>query len=239
MMAYAKNLIVELLRESFSLDSYYHYVNDDFGFAKTPKQTNLTLDAGLHDDATTRIYIGEPYRYDQKYFPAVLVKAGSFRYVPISFSRNKGVVQYKSMRFVDGYGNVKIFSTPSYFDLAGAWEGEINIDIVAGDLSSRDEITETIAALIEIVHHDHLIKSGVFTKPLSISAPTEKDDSKDKLYMCTVSLPIRTEWRQQIPIETILDQINFCVDFGSFLSDTFTPAINLAIRDKITIEDEV
>jgi hypothetical protein len=238
MLSFSKNLLVELLRESFSKDSFYHYVSDDFGYPHVTDQTNLSLSAGLHDDATTRIFIGESYRYDQKYFPAILVKGGGFRYVPISFNRNKGVVQYKSLRYEDGYGNVKIFSTPQYFDMAGAWEGDINIEVIGGDQSSRDELLEIVAALIEIVHHDHMIKSGVFSKPLSISSPTETDDSKDKLYRATITVPVRTEWRQQIPIETVLDQINFCIDFGSLASTQFIPAANLAVRTKISIDDK-
>lgn len=239
MLGFSKAMIAEVLKESFKKDSFYHYTEDDYGFPKVVDQKGLDLKAGLHDDSSTRIFIGEPYRYDQKYFPAILIRGGSFRYVPISFSRNKDLVQYKSVRYLDGYGNEKIFSTPQYFDMAGAWEGEVNVEVVAGDISARDDLVQLVAALIEIIHHDHLIKSGVFTKPLSISAPTETDDSKDKLYRQILTIPVRCEWRRKIPIETILERIEVCVSFGDLAAKVFVPAINLAIADTLELIDSL
>ncbi len=239
MLGFSKSIVSEVLKESFSQDSFYHYVEDDFGFAQVTDLTGKDLKVGLHDDASTRIFIGEPYRYDQKYFPAILIKGGSFKSVPISFNQNKELVQYKSVRYTDGYGNVKIFSTPEYFDMAGAWEGEVNVEIVAGDMSARDELVSLVAILLETVHQEQLIKSGCFFKPLSISSPTETDDSKDKLYRQVISLPVRTEWRRRIPIESILQRINFCVSFGNLAANIFAPAINLAINNVVELTDVI
>ena len=100
MLIHPKELMIEMLREFFSRDSYYHYVRDAWGFPLTPDHTDLSGDAGLNDDVTTRLYIGEAYRYDINYYPAILVRTGGSKYVPISMGREKGSVQYTTTRFI-------------------------------------------------------------------------------------------------------------------------------------------
>ena len=110
-----KQLIISQLRDFFSQDSYYHYERDSFGFPKTVNLTDVPSDAGLHDNATTRLYIGEYYRYKGVFYPAILVKSGAVKYTPLSINRERETVIYDEVFVVDGYGNQKLFKTPKSF----------------------------------------------------------------------------------------------------------------------------
>ena len=239
MLSHAKAIFVETLREGFSRETYYHYVRDSFGFPKILDHTDLPSDAGIRDDEVSRIFIGESYRTDMKHIPAILIKGGSFKYVPISLSRNEGLIQYSTTRVVDGYGNETLISTPSHFILAGAWEGQINIDVLAGDIKGRDYIVEIIGALIEIVYFKEFQKSGVVVKPINIGAPSEKEDLNGKIYAQTISCDVRTEWRQHIPINTIIDTISFCMDFGDISVNPPVIAPNISVSTEIDILDDI
>lgn len=237
MMSYAKELFIETLREEFSKDSYYHYVRDSWGHPKTPDLTNIPVEAGLQDDVTTRLFIGESFRYDMKFFPALLVRASGFKYVPIGMSRNEGVIKYRALRILDGYGKEKIFSTPSHFALAGAWEGNITIDVLAGDIEARDDLAEIVSAILNITNFKSMQNAGVIVKPTSVGSASETDDYKDKVYKVTVSCDVRTEWAQNIPIDSVLDAITFCIEFGAVNQDPPVTAPNLEIHSAIQLID--
>lgn len=238
MIRFPKDQIIATLREFFADDSYYHYVRDEWGFPKTPDHTDLDTSAGLNDDAATRLFIGEAYRYDGIYYPALLVRAGGFRYVPISMSRNKGVIQYTTTRFIDGYGNESIFSTPSTFCAAGAWEGQIIIDILTRGMRSRDDLVELVMMLFTEISWDELFNIGVSIKPnISASAASEGEDRNDKLFKQTITLDIRTEWRREIPVENLLDIINICVEMGNLEVNPPVLAPNMTIVTSVDLLD--
>ena len=236
MIVHPKELIIETLREYFSKDSYYHYVKDAWGFPLVTDHTNLDPEAGLFDDATTRLYIGEPYRYDNNYYPSILIRSAGSRYVPISMSRNKGAVQYENIRFVDGYGNETNIATPSHFIQAGAWEGSISIDIETKGIRERDELVELISILMVDTRFDELKDGGVLIKGLSSSAPAEIDDRNDKIFKQTVTCEIRSEWRRQVPIQNLIDMINICIEFaGNLDAEPVVTAPNLRITTNIEL----
>lgn len=227
MIGYAKELIIETLREEFSKDSYYHYVRDQWGFPKVQDLTDVPIDAGINNDVSTRVFIGEAFHYDNKFYPAIIVRGGGFKYVPISMSRNEGVVKYKAVRVLDGYGNEKIYSTPSHFALAGAWEGSLTIDVVAGDMTARDDLISIISAFLTITNFRSLTNAGLLIKPITGGSPSEVDDYKDKIYKQTITCDFRTEWRQNIPIDTVVDAITFCIEFGDLTKKTIAPNIQI------------
>lgn len=239
MLSYPRELIIEVLRESFSLDSYYHFVRDEWGFPKIKDHTNLSSSAGMHDDIVSRIFIGDSFKKDMKFYPAVLVKSGGSKYVPISATQNLGYVQYVDTLVLDGYGNKKIYATPSHYVLSGAWEGQITIDIFAGDISARDEITQIVSMLLTSVHFRQLVEAGVIIKPISISSPSEIDDINGKIYKTTINCDIRTEWERNIPIASTIDAINFCTDFGDLSNNTPIIAPNLSISTTVDLLSEI
>lgn len=236
MTLYPKELVIQTLRDYFSQDSQYHYVRDHWGFSLTPDHTDLPLTAGYHDDTTTRLFIGEKYRTGVIYYPDVLVASGGSTSVPISFNMELSSVKWAPQAYEDGYGNVKQFSFPSYHIFAGAWEGTITIDVRARDLRTRDELVDIISLMFVNVAFYDLERAGLIVKAggVSAGAPTEQDDRNDKLFIQTITLNVRSEWRRHLPIANIIDIINTSIEFGR-LDPTGPIAPNLTINNQQTL----
>jgi hypothetical protein len=240
LMSYPKELIISVLREEFAKDSYYHYVSDEFGYPKVVDLTDVPLNAGFQDDLTTRIYIGEVFHFNGIFYPSIFVKMTGARSVPVSFNRNKEVVQNEKILVIDGYGNEKEYYIPKYIDLAGAWEGTISIDISTRDIYTRDNLISILMMMFVDVRFETLRKAGVLIKsgqPV-LSGVTETDDrQQDKLYKATITIDVRTEWRRLIPIGSIIERINFCIDFIN--PSTQLPSPNLQINSYTSILDQI
>lgn len=240
LIIHPRDLILESLRDFFSADSYYRYQRDAWGFPKTPDHTDLPSTAGLDDDITTRLFIGEPYRDNLIYYPAILVKSGGSRSVPLSFNRNKGYLHYKNIEYIDGYGNSTIINTPSYFEQSGAWEGQVVAEIEARSPRARDELADLVSILFVDTFHERLIQSGVLIKGVSTSGPSDVEDRNDKLHKVSVTFDIRSEWHRQIPVERTVDIINICVEFANNLEEY--PEIvspNLTINSTVELVNEL
>jgi hypothetical protein len=235
LQTHPKETFIESLREFFSQDSYYHYVRDEWGFPQTPDLTGMPLEAGYSDDTTTRIFIGEPYRQGVIYYPALLVRPAGARFVPISFNNEQGSVQWEAQRFVDGYGNETIIQTPAYFIKAGAWEGSVNIEIEAKSPQARDELADLVSAHFVELRRQQLERSGVFVKGVTQGSTSETDDRNDKLFKQTITCEIRSEWRREIPITSVIDMINICVDFGNVETVPHTLAPNLRVATTVEL----
>lgn len=235
-----KDLIIAILKDEFSKDTYYHYVKDQWGFAKTPDLTGKPLTAGFEDDETSRIFIGEKFRHDSVFYPAVLVYAGSLKSKPISFNRERDTIKYEPILVIDGYGNSKTYTIPKAMVSAGAWEGSISIDIYTRDIYSRDEITSFITVLFEHLRRDDLYRAGVWINSVSVGSPSESQDrQQEPLYKSTITLDTYSEWRQEIPVDSTIDIITFCVEMGRV--DVTPPVIapNMTIATYVSIIDEI
>lgn len=249
MLVYPKEIIIATLRDFFSKDSFYHFSKDQFGFANTTDHTDLPPGAdlpsgpGAHPELTnvlplsTRVFIGENYRFDGIYYPAILVKSGGSRYVPISINRDYGGVQYGETLYEDGYGNQTIIRKPTALVTAGAWEGSVIIDIMTRSLRARDDLAELVAMCFTEVNFDTVKDVGVIIKPISIGGTSETDDRNDKLFRQTLTLDVRTEWRREIPVKNIIDTILFSVSFGDLSRADAPVAANLTINTEVTITD--
>lgn len=214
-LSYPKELVISILREEFGKDSYYHYVSDPWGFPLTRDLTGIETDAGFDDDVTTRIFIGEEYRHDAIFYPAIFVRDGGHSYKPVAMNRNKETVQNEATLVVDGYGNEKIFISPKSFTLAGAWEGQIQVEIKTRDILARDQIAEFCSILFTDLRFEEFLKAGIIIKSVNTGSPSQDQDrQQDPLYLRTITLDIRSEWRREIPIDNIVDVINICVDIG-------------------------
>lgn len=248
MLVYPKEMIIETLRNFFSRDSYYHFSKDQWGFANTTDHTDLPPGAdlpsgpGSHPELNpnpvlpTRVFIGENYRYDNIYYPAILVKSGGSRYVPISINRDQGTVYYSEILYEDGYGNTTLVRKPQSWVTSGVWEGSIIVDVYTRSLRARDDLVELIGMCFAEINFETLHEVGVVVKPPVISAPNEGDDRNDKLFRQSVTLDIRTEWRREIPIGNLIDTILFTVNFGGLTASSPNSA-NLTINTESTILD--
>jgi hypothetical protein len=247
MLVYPKEIIIATLRDFFSKDSYYHYAKDQWGFANTTDHTDLPPGADIptqfdnngarQEGLSTRLFIGENYRYDGTYYPSILIKSGGSRYVPISINRDQDGIQYEDVVFEDGYGNQTIVHRPKALITAGAWEGTINIDVMTRSLRSRDDLVELVAMCFTEVTFDTLYDVGLIIKPITIGAATETDDRNDKLFRQTLTLDIRTEWRREIPVGNIIDAIFFTATFENLANPNSPIAPNLTINTETSITD--
>ena len=249
MIVYPKEIIISTLRDFFAQDSYYHFSKDQWGFPNTVDHTDLPLGADLprgpgsqpqlnpHPILPTRVFIGENYRYDGIFYPAILVKSGGSRYVPISINRNQGDISYSKILMVDGYGNETVVYKPVAVVTTGAWEGTIVIDVMTRSLRSRDDLVELISMCFTDVHFDTLHDVGVVVKPISISGPSETDDRNDKLFRQTLTLDIRTEWRRAMPIENTIDAIFFTANFADLSQSNSPVAANMTINTEVNLID--
>lgn len=236
---YPKERIIEALREYFKEDSYYRYVQDQWGFPKTVDQTNKKPSDGIDNSLTTRINIGEANRFDIIYHPSIQVRHTGSRSVPIGFNRNQGVIQYRNVRYVDGYGNESYVLYPDHYVVAGAWEGSLSLEIRAENPRTRDELTELVAIHFVNTIHNELILSGIIIKDVSAGTGSEEEDGNRKIFKNTVTLEIRSEWRQKIPINSLIDAINICAEIGNLTEDPPALAPNLSIQTTIELTNEL
>lgn len=237
MLVYPKEIIIATLRDYFSKDIYYRYVADQWGFPKTADHTDLPLGSGMQNNSTTRIFIGEAFRYDGIFYPAILVKSGGFRYVPISINRNTGTVSYEYRDYIDGYGNSFIYKVPANYVFAGAWEGSISIDVITRSLRSRDDIVELVGLCFADIAFEQLYRAGVIVKPPSISGPSESEDRNDKLFRQSITIDVRTEWRREIPVTNVVELINFSIEFGNINAEETNISPNLTINSSLSLLD--
>lgn len=249
MIVYPKELIISTLRDFFSHDSYYHFSKDQWGFPNTTDHTDLPPGADLpygpgsnpqlnpHPVLPTRVFIGENYRYNGIFYPAILVKSGGTRYVPISINRNQGEIRYEQQLYEDGYGNSTIIAKPTSFVTAGAWEGSIIIDVMTRSLRARDDLVELVGMCFTEVHFNTLHDIGLIVKPISVSGTSETDDRNDKLFRQTLTLDIRTEWRREIPIVDTIDAILFTASFADLEKPESPVAANLTINTEVNVAD--
>jgi hypothetical protein len=248
MLVYPKEMIIETLRNYFSRDSYYAFSKDQWGFANTIDHTGLPPGAdlpsgpGSHPELNpnpvlpTRVFIGENYRYDNIYYPAILVKSGGSRYVPIDIARNQGTIYYDEILYEDGYGNTTLVRKPKSFVTAGIWEGSIIVDVYTRSLRARDDLMELIGMCFAEVNFETLHEVGVIVKPPVIGSPSEGDDRNDKLFRQSLTLDIRTEWRREVPVGNLIDAVLFTVNFGGLTPDSPASA-NLTINTETSIYD--
>jgi len=248
MLVYPKEMIIATLRDLFSKDSYYHYSKDQWGFANTTDHTDLPSGGDIPeghpgsnslaaDLLPTRVFIGENYRYDGIYYPAILVKSGGSKYVPISINRERGGIQYEEIIYEDGYGHQTMVNKPTYFLTAGAWEGSIIIDVMTRSLRARDDLVEAVAMCFTELTFETLYDVGIIVKPVDIGGASETDDRIDKLFRQTITLNIRTEWRREIPISSFIDAIFFTASFQDVSNPDNSVATNLTINTEVSLTD--
>jgi hypothetical protein len=236
-IVHSKNILIDILREVFRRDREFKYVDDVFGFPKTPSHLGLDPDAGLDDEETTRIFIGSTFRYDVKFNPSVIVKSTGTRYRPISFNQDLLGIIYIDERIVDGYGNETILRTPQFNTLVGSWDQTFEIRVITEDEVDREEIADIIMVSLQGSRRMELQREGVFIRSMSSGGETEQPYSNDNLYMISINLDVRSEWKIHIPINDVCERIGFCLTFDTLATDP--PADGLTINEQITLVDQL
>lgn len=228
-----KNLLIDTLREHFKQDSLYRYTTDAFGFPLTPNVTDLPPD--IQEERTTRIYIGDIFRLDKRYWPAIVVRYASGRYKPVSFNQNQ-TTRYRLDLVVDGYGERSFIRVPTHHVIAGAWEQSFEVMVAAESIPDREELTDIVSSFLIGATRQETYEGGLFIKSVSLGSEREEDWGNDKVYMQSITVETYSEWRREIPIDanSLVETINFCFNYGILGSGRFSNDVVV-----ITLEDNM
>lgn len=202
-----KNLIIDVLRMHFSRDSVFTYRADEYGYPLTVDMTGLDIDSV----ETTKILISDAYRYEVKFFPAIIIKSNGGNYRPISFNQ-EGTLKYRTSEVENIYGIKEKIKIPTHRVYAGSWEMNFDVTIYSESHSELEELVEIVSMIFQYVSWNELRANGVFIKNISIGGENSEPYANDYVYSQTISLPVRTEWRAEIPLENLIEKIVFYFD---------------------------
>jgi hypothetical protein len=227
-----KNLLIDALREYFKQDSIYRYTADGFGFPLTPNVTDLPPD--IQEERTSRIYIGDIFRKDKRFWPAIVVRYSSGRYKPVSFNQNQ-TTKYRIDLVSDGYGSRSFVRVPTHTVVAGAWEQSFEILVITESTQDREELADIVSSFLIGVTRQETYEGGLFIKSVNLSSEREEDWSNDKVYLQSITVETYSEWRREIPIDanSLVETINFCFKYGILGSGVYSNDITV-----ITLEDK-
>lgn len=228
-----KNLLIDSLREYFRKDTFYRYGTDAFGFPLTPDLTDLPTD--IDEERTTRIWVGDIYRMDKRYLPSITIRQSGGRYHPISFNQNE-TTKYRVDLVLDGYGGRSLIKVPTHTVFTGGWDQTFNITIAAESTPDREELSDIISSHLIGVTRLPTQDAGLFIKNVSFGGESEEDWANEKIYMQTISVETFSEWRREVPIDSIVDTINFCFNFGIFGSSESVSTITTLNTQDNTLE---
>lgn len=202
-----KNLIIDVLRKYFRTDNIYTYRTDEYGFPLTPDLTGSDIDS----PSTTKILIADLYRYEVKFYPAIVVKSSGGNYRPISFNQ-EGTIKYRKEIVRDIFGAEESIRIPTHRVYAGAWELNFDVTIYSESHTELEELVDIVSLLFQYVSWNELRANGVFIKNISIGSENAEPYANDYVYSQSITLPVRTEWRVEIPIESLVEKIVFYFD---------------------------
>lgn len=217
-----KNLLIDSLREHFKQDTIYRYGTDAFGFPLTPDLTDLPPD--IEETRTTRIFIGDIFRYDKKYLPSITVRQTSGRYYAVSFNQ-EGTTRYRVDLVTDGYGNRSLVKVPTHKVFAGGWDQTFEVIVAAESTLDREELSDIVSSYLIGVARQPLLDAGLFVKTVAYGGEREEDWANDKIYIQSITVETFSEWRREIPLDSLVETINFCFEFGILGSGRFDTVV--------------
>tara|TARA_B100001029_G_C14999913_1_gene417419 strand:- start:150 stop:959 length:810 start_codon:yes stop_codon:yes gene_type:complete len=205
-IVHPKTLLIDSLRKVFRNDSIFTYRDDEYGYPLTPDQTGVDVDT----DATTKILISDSYRYEVKFFPAIVIKSNGGQYKPLSFNQNM-TYQYRSDLIEDEFGVRKIIDTPTHRVYTGRWELGFEVGIYSESQSELEELTDIVSLALQYVLWNELRANGLFLSQVRIGAESAEPYANDYVYSTAISLSTMSEWRVEVPIENIVEKIAFSI----------------------------
>jgi hypothetical protein len=70
-----------------------------------------------------------------------------------------------------------------------------------------------------------LLEAGLFIKTVSYGGEREEDWANDKIYIQPITVETFSEWRREIPLDSLVETINFCFEFGILGSGRFDTVV--------------
>ncbi len=202
-----KNLLIDVLRKHFANDSIFTYRMDEYGFPKTRDLTGIEVDS----EETTQILISDIFRYEVKFYPAIVIKNNGGKYKPISFNQN-ATIKYRKDREESITGFITDTLVPSHRVYAGAWDMNFDVTIYSESQSELEELVDMVAMILQYVVWNELRANGLFINNLSISGENAEPYANDYVYNQTISLSTYSEWRVEIPIDNTIEKLLFYFD---------------------------
>ncbi len=205
-IVHPKTLLIDSLRKVFRSDSIFTYRDDEYGYPLTPDHTGVDIDS----EETTKILISDAYRYEVKFFPAIVVKSSGGSYKPLSFNQNM-TYKYRTDIVESEFGAKKVISTPTHRVYAGRWELAFELGIYSESQSELEELTDITSLALQYVLWNELRANGLFISQVRIGAESAEPYANDYVYSTTISLSTLSEWRVEVPIENIVEKIAFSI----------------------------
>ena len=230
-VTHPKNLLIDTLRHYFSKDNLYTYRSDEYGFPLVVNMEGKDLDS----TESTKILISDVYRYEVKFFPAIIVKCSGGSYRPISFNQN-GTIKYRTDEVVDNMGFKRYVKVPSHRVYSGAWEINFEIAIYTESQKETEELADMVSLMMQYSMWHELRSSGLFIKNLSIGGESAEQYANDYIYSQNVTLGTRSEWRVEIPIDNLIEKMVFRFESTKTpnnLNKDTSSKVNLKFKDLI------
>lgn len=230
-----KNLLIDTFRKYFANDNYYTYRANEYGFPLVKDLTDESLDSGNF----TKILISDVFRFETVVQPSILTKFTGGSYAPISFNQD-GVLKYRKDLVIDTYGSQKVFSTPTHKVYSGAWDMSFDIMIYSRSHSELEEIVEICQMILQYSAYNELRANGLFIKSLNISGESAEPSGTEFIFNQTISIDTRSEWRVEIPIDSLIERIAFYFDIDrhpNLWQKDIADEQNLKYYDIIEISD--
>mgnify|MGYP001463238999 CR=1 FL=1 len=202
-----KNLLISALRDIFRSDSIFTYRDDQYGYPLTPDLTGIDIDSEL----TTKILISDVYRYEVKFFPAIVIKANGGTYKPLSFNQNM-TLKHREDIIENSYGSMSKIKTPTHRIYAGMWDLSFDVSIYSESHSELEELTEIASMALQYSLWQDLRANGLFIKSLSIGGENAEPYANDFVYSQNITLSTFSEWRVEIPLDSIIEKLVFYFD---------------------------
>ena len=233
LIQHPKELVIDGLRHIFSKDNVFTYREDEYGFPLTPDATGEDYET----DFSTKILISDAYRYDIRFFPAIIVKANGGSYKPLSFNQN-GTTKTRIDIIEDAFGGKREVLTPTHRIYAGAWDINLEISLFSESHAELVELTDITALALQYVLFQELRAQGLLIKTLSVGAENSEQFINDFIYSQSITLNCRTEWRVEIPIENLIEKVVFNIESTrspSIIADAPKSKVELKFKDLIEI----
>lgn len=156
-------------------------------FLNTPLANNMALSA---DYRTAGVSTG-PWK--------VLPRSGMNKAIP-------GVTMVFGHRYKKGDRWAILVSAirePAYLEYGGKWELGVDIDIVARDVNSQAEISDSTAMFLWAILRPNLIEEGIDIQDVSMGGETEEiydENGDDYFYGSSMSVTVQSDWFLFVPI---------------------------------------
>jgi len=199
--------LIDGLRQIFRRDSVYTYRDDEYGYPLTPDLTGKTIDSL----DTTKILISDGYRYETKFYPAIVIKSNGGSYKPNSFNQDM-TLKYRSDIIENEFGSRRVVSTPTHRVYTGKWNLNFDVAVYSESLSELNELIDITSLALQFSLWHPLRAAGLFISGLNIGSENAEPYANDYVYNTNITLNTISEWRAEIPIDNLVEKIVFRIE---------------------------